>query len=77
MAHEGATGGLRNLQPVADSADGLDDVPAELLPQVADVDVDDIRPWIEVETPHLAEQLSTTEHLVGMSEKDLEQSEFP
>src|SRR5699024_2474674 len=63
-------------QPVAGAADGLDRLVAELLPQIADVDVDDIRPGIEVEAPHPAEQLGTAEDLVGVFDEDLEESEF-
>jgi PhnB protein len=47
------------LEPVAHAADARDPVLAQLLAQVADVDVDDVRAWVVVVAPHVAEELLT------------------
>ena len=54
------------VEPVAHAAHGGDRVGAELLAQVADVDVDDVRAGVEVVAPHVVEQLLAGEHLAGV-----------
>ena len=65
------------VEPVAHAAHGLDRVGAELLAQVADVDVDDVGAGVEVVPPHVDEQLLARQHLAGVAQEDLGQCELP
>ena len=57
-------------------AHGRDRVGAELLAQVADVDVDDVGAGVEVEAPDLVEQLLAGQHLAGVGHEDLGEREL-
>ena len=67
----------RSLPAVAGAAHGGDATGAELRPQVADVDVDDVRPWVKIEPPYPAQELLAAEHLLGMPQEFLGEAEFP
>ena len=68
------------LQPVADAAHRLDRVaaerPVDLLAQVADVDVDDVRAALERHVPRAFEQLRAGQHAAGPAHEQLEQREL-
>ena len=67
-------------QPVADAAHGLDRVgaegPVDLLAQVADVDVDDVRTALEGEIPRSVEELGARQRDTGAAHEHLEESEL-
>ena len=67
-------------EAVADRAQRVDRRRAagqlELAPQVADVDLDDVRARVEVVAPHGAEDLLARERLVGMAQEVGEQVEL-
>src|SRR6266487_2179266 len=68
---------LRRSKPVPRMADGFDGrVRAELLPQPADADVDDVRVGIEVVTPHLGKQPLAADDLAGTFEQAVKKFEF-
>src|SRR4051812_6838004 len=64
-------------QPVAGSPDRLDGLDAEravdLLAQVTDVDVDDVRAILVVVVPGVLEEREAVEHLTGPPHQRLEQ----
>jgi lysylphosphatidylglycerol synthetase-like protein (DUF2156 family) len=67
-------------EPVPGTADGLDGVaperPVDLVAQVTDVDVDDVRRAGEGEVPHVLEQVRAAEHDAGVAHELGEQSEL-
>jgi lysylphosphatidylglycerol synthetase-like protein (DUF2156 family) len=67
-------------QPVAGATDGLDGVALErsvdLVAQVADVDVDDVRRAGEGEVPHVLEQVRAAEHDAGVAHELGEEGEL-
>src|SRR5690554_3976631 len=65
-----------SLDAVADAADGGDQVGAELLAQVADVDVDDVGAGVEVVAPHVREQLLTRQGLTAVADQHLGEREL-
>src|SRR5215203_724395 len=76
-----AAGGFRLIaQPVPRAAHRLELIdaerPVDLVAQVADVDVDDVRAVLVVVVPGVLEQLVAREHLAGMAHERLEQLEF-
>src|SRR5262249_24721073 len=64
-------------EPVPDSADGLQVVAAErsvdLLPEVGDVLVDDVRAAVEREVPGVVEDLGAADPLAGVPHQQLQQ----
>ena len=64
------------VEPVAHAAHGGDGAGSELLAQVADVDVDDVRAGVEVEAPDLVEELFAGEHLAGVHHQGLGEGEL-
>src|SRR5205085_7936531 len=60
-----ASVGLRSSNPIPRVPDGLDRLSAELLPQPADADVDDVRARVEVVAPDLGEQALPAQGLDG------------
>jgi hypothetical protein len=67
-------------QPVADAAHGLDRVgaerPVDLLAQVPDVDVDDVRTALERKVPRSVEELGARQRDAGAAHEHLEESEL-
>src|SRR5262245_50237023 len=67
-------------EAVAGAADGLDRVaperPVDLLAQVADVDVDDVRRPLEREVPHVLEDRGAAEHRALVAQEQFEQREL-
>jgi lysylphosphatidylglycerol synthetase-like protein (DUF2156 family) len=67
-------------EPVPGAADGLDGVaperPVDLVAQVADVDVDDVRRAGEGEVPHVLEQVRPAEHDTGVAHELGEEGEL-
>src|SRR5262249_37530676 len=67
-------------KPVADSAHGLDRVtterPIDLLAQIADVDVDDVRVALVRVVPRVLEELDARKHVAGPAHERLEKSEL-
>src|SRR5689334_17656070 len=59
--------GLLVPQPVADAANGLEggapEGPIDFVPEVADIDVDNVRVAIECEVPHMLEQTRAGQRL--------------
>ncbi len=49
---------------------------ADLLAQVAYVDVDDVRARIEIVAPHVVQKLDTREHLLGVGHEEFQHGEF-
>src|SRR5258705_2514427 len=68
--------GLGRRNPVPRVAHGLDGAGAELLPQAADADVDDVRTRVEVVAPDSLEQLLTAHDLPGVANKVVEKAEL-
>src|SRR5690606_15468500 len=68
--------GSRSRQPVADPANGLDLSGAELLTEVADVDIDHVGAGVEVVSPYSTEQLFAAENLAGVAYELLGQGEL-
>ena len=69
-------GGGPSHQAVAHPPDCFEALLAQFVAQVGDVDVDDVRARIEVEAPHVAEELLTAEHLARVAQEHLRQGEF-
>src|SRR5262245_29380393 len=67
---------LRSAQTVAGPSDGLDTVVTELLTQIADIDVDDVRAGIVVVAPYVRKQLLAAQHLPSMTEERLRKHEL-
>src|SRR4029453_9878508 len=68
---------LRCSKPITRMPNRLDrGVGAELLPQPADADVDDVRTWIEVVSPHLGQEPLATDDLAGMLEQVMKDAKF-
>src|SRR2546423_14383615 len=67
---------LRRSNPVPRVANGLDRVGAELLPQAADADVDDVRARVEVVAPDLREQALAADDLAGVQDQVMEEPEL-
>src|SRR5699024_6000125 len=65
--------GEGSLHPVADAPHGLDLVLADLAPEGADVDVDDVRAGIEVHAPDALEQLLPADRLALVAQQHLQQ----
>src|SRR5678815_3317670 len=67
-------------QPVAGAADGLDRVnperPVDLLAQVADVDIDDVRPVLVGVVPGVLEPLVAGDDVAGAARQRLEECEL-
>src|ERR1700753_1199371 len=63
-------------QAVSGPAQGLDAPGPELLAQVADVDIDDVGPGVEVVAPDVAEQLLARQHLTRVAQERLGQREL-
>src|SRR4051794_32798676 len=64
------------VEPVAHAAHGGDRRRTELLAQVADVDVHNVRAGVEVEAPDLVEELLAREDLAGVHHERLRQREL-
>src|ERR687897_1128416 len=68
-------------QPVAGAADGLDggaaERPVELVAQAAHVDLDDVGVALEVDVPHVLEDLALRHHVATSAEQELEQGQLP
>src|SRR5699024_7006795 len=64
-------------QAVSHASYRLDGLRADLLAEVADVDVDDVRSGIEVVAPDVAEQLLPAQHVSGVAQEGLEEHELP
>src|SRR5215813_10216641 len=66
--------------PVANPSDGLERGPAEwpvnLLPQRADIDIDDARITLEGEIPHVLDQAASCQHVVRVAHQVLKQCEL-
>src|SRR6516164_1276272 len=54
-------------EPVSGAAEGSDALGADLVAQVTDVDLDDVRARIVVVAPDMAEQLLAAQDLAGMT----------
>lgn len=67
---------LTTLQHIADASDRLNPRSAELLSNVADVDVDDVRVSIIIEAPDVFDELVAREHAFRMFEQIDEQIEL-
>ena len=67
-------------EPVAQPADRLDRLqaerPVDLLAQVADVHLDDVRALLEAEVPGRLEQLHLRQHMAGVAHEGLQQREL-
>src|SRR6059058_5499073 len=61
---------------IADMADGLDGLSAELLAQTADADVDDVRARVEVVAPHVREQPLPAHYFTLVQDEVVEQPEL-
>ena len=64
------------FEAVAHAADRVDPFGAELAPQVANVNVDDVGARVEVVAPDVAEQLFAGEYLARVSEEHLREHEL-
>src|SRR2546430_2208303 len=62
---------------IADMADGLDGLSAELLAQTADADVDDVRARIEVVAPHVREQPLAADDLARVHDEQVQEAVVP
>src|SRR3989440_4490418 len=71
-----ASVGLRSSNPIPRVPHGLDRLGAELLPQPADADVDDVRARVEVVAPDLGEQALATHDLAGVQNQVMEEPEL-
>src|ERR1700754_1778286 len=76
------TGGFRGLiaEAISGAAHGLQlrdpERPVDLVAQVADVDVDDVRAVLVVVVPGVLEQLVARQHLAGVAHERLQQLEL-
>src|SRR5690606_23166917 len=68
---------VSGAETVPHPADGLDQVRAQLLSEIADVDVDHVGARIEVVSPHVGQDLLAGEYLVRMAEQELGEAELP
>src|SRR5690349_12828622 len=76
-APQPSSSGSGRREAVAGMAHGLDRPRgAELLPEPADADVDDVRAGIEAVTPHLREQSLAADDLAGVRDEVVEQPEL-
>src|SRR5699024_7946809 len=61
--------------------EGLDRIaaegPVDLVAQMADVDLDDVRVALEVDVPHRLEDLTLGDHVAGVLGQEGEQRELP
>src|SRR5262249_31363427 len=66
--------------PVANPSDGLErgtaEWPVNLLPQRANIDVDDARVTFECEVPHVLDQAASRQHVVRVAHEVLKQREL-
>jgi hypothetical protein len=77
-ATAGTTSVVRHSpKPVSHPSDGLDGVIPQLVPQVADGDVELVRTRVETVPPDTTEQLLSAENLLGMLEELFRQCELP
>src|SRR5215471_8169952 len=75
-----ASSGAVDAEPVPRAAHGLQRVPAErlvdLVPEMPDVDVDDVRPVLVREVPGVLEKVEAGEHLARPPHERLQQREL-
>src|SRR5690242_6920367 len=75
-ANHAASTALRCNQPIAAMPHGLDRVGAELLPQPADADLDDVRLRIEVVSPDVREQALAADDLALVQDEVVQEPEL-
>src|SRR3954454_23904191 len=75
-ANQARSSGLGRREPVAHIPHRLDRGRAELLAQPPDADVDDVRPRVEVVTPHRCEELLPADDLARVRDEMVQQPEL-